>query len=253
MKDKRCPYCLSTKVVRKGWNKKHTKRRYKCKTCLKRYVEDGKDYFIDQEKINLINRLLLERLSLRGISRATPVSLCWLMSYIKKLYSNVSDDLHFKAIMKTRREQGKYYIRLIKSELDEMWSFVGKRENKRWIWIAQCRETRQIIAFHIGSRGREAARELWKKIPKSLKKYGLFYTDDWNAYQQVLPEERHIISDYKKDTNHVERFNNTLRQRASRLVRKALSFSKSEENHYGAIKYFIAQYNLSLQSKGTTL
>jgi hypothetical protein len=36
-------------------------------------------------------------------------------------------------------------------------------------------------------------------------------------------------------------------------VRKALSFSKNEENHYGAIRYFIAQNNLSLQSKGTTL
>ncbi|MBA4853777.1 IS1 family transposase, partial [Emticicia sp. BO119] len=30
----------------------------------------------------------------------------------------------------------------------------------------------------------------------------------------------------------------------SRLVRKALSFSKSLENHIGAIKYFICNYNL---------
>ena len=132
-------------------------------------------------------------------------------------------------------------------------SFVGKKQNKRWLWLAQCRQTGQIIAFHIGSRAREAPRALWNKLPRLVKRYGLFYTDDWDAYREVLPEERHVISDYKKDTNHVERFNNTLRQRVSRLVRKALSFSKSEENHYGAIKYFIAQYNLSLQSKGTTL
>ncbi len=253
MKDKRCPYCLSTNVIRKGMNKKQTKRRYKCKSCLKRYVEGGKDFFIDQDKIELIDRLLLERLSLRGICRAVKVSLCWLLSYIKRLYDKVPEDLHFKPLIKAIKEQGKCYIRLIKSELDEMWSFVKKKENKKWIWLAQCRETRQIIAFHIGSRGREAARNLWDKVPNLVKKHGLFYTDDWEAYQQVIPEERHIISDYKKDTNHVERFNNTLRQRASRLVRKTLSFSKSEENHYGAIKYFIAQYNLSLQLKGTTL
>lgn len=252
MKEKRCPYCLSMNVTKKGMNKKHTKRRYKCKECLRRYVEGGKDYFIDQEKVELIDRLLLERLSLRGICRAVKVSLRWLLSYIKKLYNKVPEDLHFKPMIKAKREQGKCYIRLIKSELDEMWSFVGKKENKRWIWLAQCRETRQIIAFHIGSRGREAARQLWNKIPNLVKKHGLFYTDDWDAYQKVLPEERHIISDYKKDTNHIERFNNTLRQRASRLVRKALSFSKSEENHYGAIKYFITQYNLNLQSEGTT-
>ncbi len=47
-------------------------------------------------------------------------------------------------------------------------------------------------------------------------------------------------------TSLVERFNNTLRQRVSRLVRKTLSFSKSVENHIGAIWYFIHAYNASL-------
>lgn len=253
MKEKRCPYCLSTNIIKKGFNKKQTKRRYGCKNCSKRYVEGGKDYFINQQKVELIDRLLLERLSLRGICRAVKVSLRWLMSYIKKLYDKVPDNLHFKPMIKAAKEKGKYHIRLVKAELDEMWSFVYKRPNKRWIWLAQCRETRQIIAFYVGGRGRETAKKLWGKIPKVIQKYGLFYTDDWDAYQQVLPEERHVVSDYKKDTNHIERFNNTLRQRVSRLVRKALSFSKSDNNHYGAIKYFIAQYNLRLQSKGTTL
>ena len=40
-------------------------------------------------------------------------------------------------------------------------------------------------------------------------------------------------------------FNNTLRQRVSRLVREALSFSKKLANHIGAIKLFIYQYNLA--------
>jgi insertion element IS1 protein InsB len=44
-------------------------------------------------------------------------------------------------------------------------------------------------------------------------------------------------------TNAVERFNCTLRQRVSRLVRDALSFSKKLTNHIGAIKYFICHYN----------
>jgi len=44
----------------------------------------------------------------------------------------------------------------------------------------------------------------------------------------------------------IERFNNTLRQRVSRLLRKTLSFSKSLENHIGAIWYFIHDYNASL-------
>ncbi|MEG4589258.1 IS1 family transposase, partial [Microcoleus sp. MOSTC5] len=47
-------------------------------------------------------------------------------------------------------------------------------------------------------------------------------------------------------TNHIERFNNTLRQRVCRLVRKTLSFSKKLENHIGAIWYFIHHYNYVL-------
>ena len=39
-------------------------------------------------------------------------------------------------------------------------------------------------------------------------------------------------------------FNNTLRQRASRLVRATLSFSKKLANHIGAITYCICHYNL---------
>lgn len=44
--------------------------------------------------------------------------------------------------------------------------------------------------------------------------------------------------------NH-ERFNNTLRQRVSRLVRDTLAFSKKLANHIGAIRYFICHYNLT--------
>ena len=48
-----------------------------------------------------------------------------------------------------------------------------------------------------------------------------------------------------RKTNHIERFNNTLRQRVSRLVREALAFSKKLVNHMGAIKLFICHYNLT--------
>jgi insertion element IS1 protein InsB len=47
-------------------------------------------------------------------------------------------------------------------------------------------------------------------------------------------------------TNKIERFNGTLRQRVSRLVREALSFSKKLENPIGAIWYFVHYYNKTL-------
>ena len=39
-------------------------------------------------------------------------------------------------------------LRRLEAEADEMWSFVQKKANKQWIWIAMDRTTRQIIAFH---------------------------------------------------------------------------------------------------------
>ena len=47
----------------------------------------------------------------------------------------------------------------------------------------------------------------------------------------------------------IERFNLTLRQRISRLVRKTLSFSKKIEAHIGAIWNFIHNYNAEIASK----
>jgi IS1 family transposase len=66
----------------------------------------------------------------------------------------------------------------------------------------------------------------------------------WSALP--IPAAQHrAISKLARRTNHIERFNNTLRQRVSRLVREALSFSKKLANHIGAIKLFICHYNLT--------
>ena len=54
-----------------------------------------------------------------------------------------------------------------------------------------------------------------------------------------------IISKLARMTNHVERFNCTLRQRVSRLVRATLSFAKKLSNHIGALKYLMCDDNLT--------
>ena len=74
----------------------------------------------------------------------------------------------------------------------------------------------------------------------------MFHTDHDDAYTGVIPAQRHrAITKKARKTNHMARFNNTLRQRLSRLVRETLSFSKKLAHHSGAIKYFICHYNLT--------
>ena len=106
--------------------------------------------------------------------------------------------------------------------------------------------TRQIIAFHVGDRSRDSAKALWAQIPLVYREQATFHTDQYEAYNGVIPAERHkAITKQARKTNHIERFNNTLRQRVSHLVRETLSFSKKLAHHIDAIKYFICHYNLT--------
>jgi insertion element IS1 protein InsB len=107
-------------------------------------------------------------------------------------------------------------------------------------------KTRQIIAFYVGDRSRDRAKQLWAKIPLVYREQATFYTDQYDAYSGVIPVERHTaITQHARKTNHIERLNNTVRQRVSRLVRETLSFSKKLAHHIGAIKYFICHDNLT--------
>jgi len=107
--------------------------------------------------------------------------------------------------------------------------------------------TREIVGVHIGERGEIGAKELWNSLPGVYRQCAVSYTDFWASYAAIFPRSRHkAVGKETGLTNHIERFNNTLRQRVSRLVRETLSFSKKLENHIGAIWYFIHHYNSSL-------
>jgi IS1 family transposase len=128
-----------------------------------------------------------------------------------------------------------------------MWSFVGNKGKKQWIWLALDVKTREIVGVHIGDRSEAGARKLWESLPPVYRQCAVVYTDFWQAYNCVIPNRRHqSVGKETGKTNYIERFNCTMRQRISRLVRKTLSFSKKIENHIGAIWMFIHHYNSSL-------
>ena len=131
-------------------------------------------------------------------------------------------------------------------ELDELWSFVLKKTRKRWIWIALCRQTRQVVAFVVGNRCAATCRKLWQQIPPRFRA-GRCFSDFWEAYQVVLPPEQHTACGKESgERAHVERWNNTLRQRLARFVRKTLSFSKSDIMHEICLFLFLHRYNSEL-------
>ena len=115
-----------------------------------------------------------------------------------------------------------------------------------------CRRTKQIIAFVIGDRSAKTCKKLWKRIPVSYRSCHSF-SDFWDAYDKIFPEETHCsVGKDSGETNHMERWNCTLRQRVARFVRKTLSYSKAEYMHHIVTRWFIVEYNLDIMTASFT-
>ena len=236
-----CPRCKSSQYKKNG-HVHNDKQNHYCHDYGRQFVQCFEQYLISEDKRRLIERLLVERLALRGICRAVGVSLKWLLGFLVQCFQALPDHLHVQPVAQTQD----VIMQRLEVEADEMASFVQKKANKQWLWMAMDAKTRQIIAFHVGDRSRKSAKRLWAKIPETDRRHATFYTDQYVVYEGVMPAAQHkTIGKLARKTNHIERFNNTLRQRVSRLVREALSFSKKLANHIGAIKMFICHYNLT--------
>lgn len=128
------------------------------------------------------------------------------------------------------------------SELDEMWSFVGKKTNQRWLWHAIDRTSGKVLAYVFGSR----KNEIFLQLKVLLLPFGIsrYYTDDWGAYERHLDASKHKIG--KKGTQKVENKHLNLRTQIKRLARKTICFSKTIFMHDLVIGLFINRYEFGL-------
>jgi len=130
-------------------------------------------------------------------------------------------------------------------EADELWSFVGSKDDVHWVWVALDADTRRVLAMVVGDRSATTARRLWDALPRGYRTGVTVFTDFLASYRVVIPASRHqAVGKDSGLTAHIERFWLTLRQRCARFVRKTLTFSKCPRNHLGALWYFIRLYNL---------
>jgi insertion element IS1 protein InsB len=133
-------------------------------------------------------------------------------------------------------------LQSIELQIDEMWSFVDFKKNKKWIWVVYCPATKQVLAMHFGRRAKADLAAILEQLPDRLRRNCKFATDHFESYYQLIPPEQHKPS--KAYTYFIERYFAGVRARVSGLVRKALSFSKDLDNHVAAIRYFVWQRNL---------
>lgn len=126
-----CPTCASSQTVKNG-HIHNGKQRFKCQDCGRQFVEHPTKKVIDSATRELIDRLLLERLSLAGIARAAQVSEQWLQTYVNEKYARVprnvkvaskkrtSDD-SMRWAMVFRRQQRQQTVGLVSARCRHSW------------------------------------------------------------------------------------------------------------------------------------
>jgi IS1 family transposase/transposase-like protein len=195
-----CPTCGSEQVIKNG-SIHNGKRKYQCKICGHQFAINPTNSPVSEETKQLIDRLLLERISLRGIARVTQVSWSWLQDYVNQKLARTP-----RQVKVTRKSLGKLVI-----ECDELWSFVDRKKNEVYIWLAIDRNSRKIVGCFVGNRTRKSASKLWASLPEVYQQSAFAYTDFWQAYKTVIPPKRHrAVGKETGLTNHIERLNNTL-------------------------------------------
>ena len=127
-----------------------------------------------------------------------------------------------------------------------MWSSARGKARVRWVWAALGKDTRPVVAMVVGDRSEDTARRLWDALPPAYRDRAVACTDYWPAYRAAVPGERHAAAGKEAGLTYgIERFWCTPRQRCGRRVRKALSLSKCDRNHVGALWHSIRLYNRS--------
>jgi insertion element IS1 protein InsB len=128
------------------------------------------------------------------------------------------------------------------AEVDEMWAFVGRKKDQRWLWHAIDHRTGKVLAYVFGRR----QDDVFVPLKALLEPCGItrFSTDYWGAYTRHIASEEHQAG--KRNTQKIERKHLTLRTRIKRLARKTICFSKSMQMHDIVIGLFVNRYEFGL-------
>jgi len=108
-------------------------------------------------------------------------------------------------------------------EVDELWTYIGRKENECWIAYALNRQTRQVVDFIIGKRTKTTLKELIDRLLLSNPK--VIRTDRLTVYQRIVPKELHRSGSYC--INRIGRKNLSIRTHLKSLRRRAICFNRS--------------------------
>ena len=109
-----CPQCQFPKYKKNG-HIHNGKQNHQCHDCGRQFVDYCEQYLVSEDTRTLIERLLMERISLRGICRAVGVGLKWLLDFLVQCFEALPDHLHVQPVTC----HGNVMIRRLEVEVDE--------------------------------------------------------------------------------------------------------------------------------------
>jgi IS1 family transposase/transposase-like protein len=231
-----CKYCNSTEVVRYGTQSGHS--RFRCKDCKRifktEYVYRAYEPGVKEQLVEMAmnGSGILDTARVLGIGKGTVIST------LKKKSAEVVAVNPYIGVREIAVEVRHLFDSPRDVQADEQWSYVGDKDNQRWLWYAIDAATGCILSFVFGRRQDKVCEQLIS----NLKVFNIrtYYTDDWGSYSKLIPKDKHVIG--KQNTQKIENKNLLLRTRIKRLARKTICFSKSEELHDAVIGLFINRY-----------
>ena len=202
-----CPSCKSHNIIKNGFTS-NRKQQYFCKSCKKRCI----DFYTNKAYYPWMNTKIIqftkEGLGIRNTARILQITTTTLLKRILTIAMKIKAP---------PIPMGKSY------EVDEMRTFIKRKDKLIWIVYALERETKKIVSFNIGARTNKTLNVVLKTLKLAEPK--TIFTDGLKHYKYLIAKKIHSVK--KFGTNHIERHNLSMRTNLKRLNRRSICFSRS--------------------------
>jgi transposase-like protein len=128
-----CKKCGGIDTVKNGHNRCGTQR-YKCKNCHAVFVWKYDKEKTPKNKKKLILNCYVEGMGIRSLCRVFKVA----TKTLRKWISTEGEEFKQPDISEEK------FV-----SCDEMWTFVGKKEEKSWIWLVYSKMTQRVLGVYI--------------------------------------------------------------------------------------------------------